>query len=71
MLDLVLTSGDELIKGVKIGGRLGCNNLALIEFVVFRSKVKILNIERVEFQLFNGEVNKISWVAVPKDRVAD
>lgn len=71
MLHLVLINGDEFIKGVKIGGRLGCNNLALIEFVIFRSKVKILNIERVKFQLFGGEVNKISWVAVPKDKGAD
>lgn len=54
MLDLVLINGDEFIKGVKIGGRLGCNNLALIEFVIFRSKVKILNIERVKFQLIGG-----------------
>lgn len=54
MLDLVLTNGDDLIKGVKTGGRLGCNNLALIEFVISRSKIKTLNTERVKFQLVRG-----------------
>lgn len=71
MLDLVLTNGDELIKEAEIAGRLGCSNLALIEFVIPKRKVKILNIERVSFQLFRGQVNKISWVPVPKDRGAD
>lgn len=54
LLDLELTNVDELIKGVKIGGRLGCSHLALIEFVISRSKVKTLNIERGKFQLFRG-----------------
>lgn len=70
-LDLVLTNGDELIKGVKTGDSLGCNNLALIDFVISRSTVKTMNIERVKFQLFRGQMNKISWVAVPKIRGAD
>lgn len=54
LLDLGLTSGDEIIKGVKMDDSLGCNNLALIEFVISWSTVKTLNIERVKFQLFRG-----------------
>lgn len=34
LLDLVLTSVDELIKRVQIGGGLGCYNCSLVEFVI-------------------------------------
>lgn len=32
-LDLVLTNAEELIKGVQIGGSLGCSDHSLMEFV--------------------------------------
>lgn len=54
LLDRVLANVDQLIKGVKIDGKLGCSNLALIEFVISRSKVKTLKTERLMFQLFRG-----------------
>ena len=34
MLDLVLTSVEEIIKDIKIGGSLGCSNHAMIEFMI-------------------------------------
>lgn len=54
LLDRVLANVDQLVKGVEIGDRLGCSNLALIEFVISRSKVKTLKTERLMFQLFRG-----------------
>lgn len=53
----MLTTADELIKEVKIGGSLGCSNHALMEFLISRnmglakSKVRIPNFRRVNFQL--------------------
>lgn len=52
---VVLTSADELIKAIRIGGSLGRSNQALVEFVIslsvspVRSKVKILNFARANF----------------------
>lgn len=52
---VVLTSADELIKAIGIGGSLGRSNQALVEFVIsrsvspVRSKVKILNFARANF----------------------
>ena len=36
-LDLVLTSMEEIIKGVKFGGSLGCSNHASVEFMIPRN----------------------------------
>lgn len=52
---VVLTSADELIKAIRIGGSLGRSNQALVEFVISRSvspvrtEVKILNFARANF----------------------
>lgn len=52
---VVLTSADELIKAIRIGGSLGRSNQALVEFVIsrsmspVRSEVKILNFARANF----------------------
>lgn len=57
VLDLVLTSADELITEATTGGRLGCSNLALVEFLISRniclaeSKVRTLNFQRVNFAI--------------------
>lgn len=37
LLDLVLTSEEELVKEVQTGGSLGCSNHALVEFTIWRS----------------------------------
>ncbi|KAJ7415207.1 hypothetical protein BTVI_38929 [Pitangus sulphuratus] len=74
LLNLVLTNADELTKGVKVGGSLGCSDHALVEFVIsrsvnlVRSKVKTLNFTRTNFQLFKELVNEIPWAEACSDR---
>lgn len=60
LLDLVLSSVEELIKEVKTGGTLGRNDHALLEFVVsgnkvlVRSRVGTLNFRKVNVRLFKN-----------------
>jgi len=60
LLDLFLTNTDELIRKVMIDGSLGCNEHALVEFMIFsdmgqgKSRVKTLNFRRVEFSVVQG-----------------
>lgn len=71
LLDLMLTSADDLIKEVKIGCSLGCSDHAVVEFVILRSrglakiKVRMLKFRRDDFQLFKELVEEIHWEAVP------
>ena len=37
MLDLVLSSEEESIRDIKIGGSLGCSDHALVEFVILKN----------------------------------
>lgn len=63
LLDLLLTSMDELIRDLKIGGNLGCNDHPLVEFTVLRdmgqlrSRVRTLNCRRRNYQLFKELVD--------------
>lgn len=56
-LYLVLTNRDELIREVKIGGTLGCNDCALVESVILRrmglakSRVSTLKFRRAKSKL--------------------
>ena len=74
LLDLLLTNAEEIIKGVKVGGCLGCSDHALVEFVISRdvglakSGVKTLNFGRANFKLFNGLLAEIPWDAVFKNK---
>lgn len=51
ILDLVLASADELIKGTETQGSLGCSDRALVEFEISKSgsleksKVRTLNLD--------------------------
>jgi len=64
-LDLLLTSGNELIGDIRIGGCLGCNDYAMVEFTILKnmeqtnSKMKTLNFRKANFQVFRELVNKI------------
>ena len=69
ILDLLLTSANELIGDIRIGGCLGCSKHAMIEFMLQRdmrqgkSKIRKLNFRKAKFQLFRELVNKMpSWV---------
>ena len=72
MLDLLLTSAEEIIKGIKIGGSLGCS--ALVEFVILRnvdltkSGIRNLNFGRANFRLFKALLAEISWDSVLRDK---
>ena len=63
----MLTNAEDIIKGIKIGGSLGCS--ALVEFVILRnvglakSGVRTLNFGRVIFRLFKELLDEI-WEAV-------
>ena len=37
LLDLLLTDAEEIIKGINVGGSLGCSDRALVEFVISRN----------------------------------
>ncbi|KAK4810861.1 hypothetical protein QYF61_008833 [Mycteria americana] len=74
ILDLLVTSASELIGDVKIGGSLGCNDHALVEFAVLRdmgqakSIVRTLNFRKANFQLFKELVNGTPWETVLRDK---
>jgi len=74
LLDLVFTNVEEIVKGIKIGGSLGCNDHALVEFVLLRnvglakSRVGTLNFRIVKFRLSKEWLDEISWEAVLRDK---
>jgi len=57
ILDLVVTNAEESTRVVKMGGKLGCSDHALVEFVILRnaflakSRVRTLNFRRAKFHL--------------------
>ena len=67
LLDLVLTSEDELIREVETGGSLGCSNQALVKLVILRkmglakSKVRTLNFRRADLWLLKELLDETSW----------
>jgi len=69
LLNLVLTSTEEIINKVKIRGSLGCNDHALVEFLISRNMgrtkiaVRTVNFRRVKFQLFV----ELPWKTVLRD----
>jgi len=73
LLDLLLTSAEEIIKGIKGGGSLGCSDCALVEFVILRnvdltkSGIRNLNFGRANFRLFKALLAEISWDSVLRD----
>ena len=70
ILDLILTNANELIGNITIGGCLGCSDHAALEFMLWRdmgkakSKIRMLNFRKVNFQLFRELVNKTLWKTV-------
>lgn len=75
---VVLTSVDELIKAIRIGGSLGHRNQALVEYMIsrsvslVRSKAKTLNFARANFQLFKELMKpSFAWETVLKGRGDD
>ncbi|GAB0206529.1 hypothetical protein GRJ2_003118500 [Grus japonensis] len=77
LLDLLLTNTDEPIGEVKISGSLGCSDHALVEFTILRdmgqvkSKIKILNFKRVNFQSFKQLVDETLWETTLRDKGAE
>ena len=65
LLDQALTNAEEIIKGVKIGGSLGCSDHALVKFLNLRnvglakSGFRIQNFGRTNFSLFEELLDEI------------
>ena len=72
MLDLVLSSEEESIRDIKIGGSLGCSDHALVEFVILKnaglakSRARTLCFRRAKFQLLKELLRGIPWETVLK-----
>ena len=73
LLDLLLVNREELVGEVKVGGRLGCSDHEMIEFLILRetkrgvSKTATLDFRRANFDLFKRLINQIPWEAVLKE----
>ncbi|KAK4811070.1 hypothetical protein QYF61_016356 [Mycteria americana] len=73
----MVTNASELIRGIKIGGSLGCSDHALVEFAVLRdmgqakSKVRTLNFRKANFQPFKELVNGTPWETALRDKGAE
>jgi len=65
MLDLVLTNQEGLVGTVKLKGRLGCRDHAMVEFKLLRavrrvnSKLTALGFRRADFGLFRDLLARI------------
>ena len=64
LLDLVLTSAEEIIKDIKIGGSLGCSDHALVG----KEWSQDTELQESELQLFKELLDKISWESVLRDK---
>jgi len=64
------SDAEESITEVKIAGRLGCSDRALVEFVIWRNaglaknRVRTPNIRRVNSRLLKELLRRISWESV-------
>jgi len=69
-VDLLLTTINELIGDIRIGGCLGCSNYIMVEFMFWKdmrqvkSKIRKLHFRKANFQLFRELINKTPWEAV-------
>ena len=72
LLDLVLTSAEESIREINIGGSLGCSDHALVEFVILKnaglakSRARTLCFRRANFRLLKELLSGIPWETVLK-----
>ena len=72
MLDLLLTNEEESIRDIRIGGRLGCSDHALVEFLILKnaslakSRARTLCFRRADFRLRKELLSGIPWETVLK-----
>ena len=71
LLNLTPTNEEESIRDVKIGGSLGCNDHALVEFVILnvglaKSRGRTLCFRVANFWLLKELLNGILWETVLK-----
>lgn len=70
LIDMVLTSANDLIKEVKIGGSMSCTHHVLVEFVILwntglaRSRIRTLSFKGLKFYLFTELLDEIPWEAL-------
>ena len=66
ILDPLLTSVNELLGDIRIGGCLGCSNHGMVEFKLLKdvretkSKIRNFNFRIAKFQLFRELVSKVA-----------
>ena len=66
----MLTSAEESIREINIGGSLGCSDHALVEFVIWRnaglakSRVRTVSFRRANFGVLKELLGGISWDTV-------
>ena len=74
---MVLTNAEEIIKGIKTEGSLGCSDWDLVEVEISRnmglakSRIRTLNFGRANFRLFKELLDEISWEAVLREKGAE
>ena len=74
-MDVLLTSVNELIDDIRIGGCLGCSDHAVVEFTLQRdmrqvkSKARKLNFRKANFQLFKELIKKTPGKLSSRTRV--
>lgn len=77
MLDLVLTSAQEIVKDIKIRGSLGCSDHTLVELMTLRnvglhkSRVRTLNFKIAYFRLLKKLLDEIFLEDVLRDKEAE
>ena len=65
----IFTNVNELIGDSSIGGCLGCSDHAMVEFMPkdmrqVKSKIRMLNFRKANFQLFRELVSKTPWETI-------
>jgi len=67
VLDLVLTNTEGLVRNVKLKGRLGCSDHAMVEFKILRAARRVhrkhttLCFRREGFGLFRDLLGRAPW----------
>lgn len=69
MEHLILAKQEELVRDVKIGGHLGCNNDKVVGFRILRgsktnSRIATLDFRRADFDLVGDLLGRILWETV-------
>jgi len=77
ILDLLLTSANELTGDIRLGGCLGCSGQAMVKFILRRdtregkSRIRMLHFRKAKFYPLRELVNRTPWKTVFKGKGAE